>query len=29
MGISQLTAFCGIHGGNFISITNYTYVCEC
>lgn len=26
MGINQLTAFCGIHGGNFISITNYTYV---
>lgn len=23
MGISQLTAFCSIHGGQFISITNY------
>ena len=26
MGISQLTAFCGIHGGQFISVTNYTPV---
>ena len=26
MGISQLTAFCGIHGGQFISATNYTPV---